>query len=225
MNLTLPADLTEFVEKQVKDGRYQQASDVVSAALRQLQLRDRARSSAVSAPILGLSQGEDIDSLVLVVMMEAVQSANQDLAAIMSEVKAMTAAKQKLREIIAKVNQDVANNACQQDGQPPLDLSNGMGSTAAYQQVPLPLPDPSSPGGVRLCPTNLYNGSLEDVTQLRAILDELNGRLDSMSDLSTMTSLRLQMAMDRRSKLIETLSNIMKANSDTQSGIVGNLKA
>ncbi len=224
MNLTLPADLAEFIDKQVKDGRYQQASDVVSTALRQFQLRERARSSVASAPILGLSQGEDIDSLVLVVMMEAVESTNQDLAAIMSEVKAMTAAKQKLREIIAKVNQDVASNACQMNGQPPLDLSNGMGSTVAYQQVQLPLPDPSSPGGVRLWPTNLYNGSLEDVTQLRAILDELKGRLDSMSELSTMTSLRLQMAMDRRSKLIEMLSNIMKANSDTQSGIVGNLK-
>jgi hypothetical protein len=62
------------------------------------------------------------------------------------------------------------------------------------------------------------------VAQLRAISDGLRGRLDSMSELSEMTSLRLQMVMDRRSKLIATLSNIMKANSDTQGSIVGNLK-
>jgi hypothetical protein len=30
--------------------------------------------------------------------------------------------------------------------------------------------------------------------------------------------------MDRRSKVIETLSNVMKAMGDTQSTIVGNLK-
>lgn len=37
-------------------------------------------------------------------------------------------------------------------------------------------------------------------------------------------SLRLQTLMDRRSKLIETLSNVMKKMSDTDSSIVGNLK-
>jgi hypothetical protein len=37
-------------------------------------------------------------------------------------------------------------------------------------------------------------------------------------------SLRLQTLMDRRSKVIETLSNVMKAMGDTQSTIVGNLK-
>jgi putative addiction module CopG family antidote len=224
MNVILPADLAEFVDKQVKDGRYQQASDVVSAALRQFQLQGGTGSSGAAALAMGLPEGADIEALAFIVMMEATKSANQDLAAIMSEVKAMTAAKQKLREVISKVIQDVANNACQINGQPPLDLSKGMGSAAAYQQMPLPFPDPSSPGGVRFCPTSLYNGSLDSVGQLRVILEELKGRLDSMSELSEMTSLRLQMAMDRRSKLMETLSNIMKANSDTQGTIVGNLK-
>ncbi len=221
---TLPADLAEFVDKQVRDGRYQQASDVVSAALRQFQLRGGTGSSPTATLARDLPEGADIEALAFTVLMEATESANQDLATIMSEVKAITAAKQKLREIIYKVNQDIASNACQTNKQPPLDLLNGMGSVAAYQEVPLPFPDPNSPTGVRFCPTNLYNGLLDDVAQLRAVSDGLRGRLDSMSDLSTMTSLKLQMAMDRRSKLMETLSNIMKANSDTQGTIVGNLK-
>ncbi len=37
-------------------------------------------------------------------------------------------------------------------------------------------------------------------------------------------SLRLQMAMDRLSKLMETLSNLVKKASDTDSGIVSHLK-
>ncbi len=49
-------------------------------------------------------------------------------------------------------------------------------------------------------------------------------RKDSLSDLSQMQSLRLQMYMDRRSKLYETLSNLMKKAGDTDSTIVGNLK-
>jgi putative addiction module CopG family antidote len=224
MDINLPTDLAEFVDKQVKDGRYQQASDVVSAALRQFQLAAGTGSSGAAALALGLPQGADIEALAFTVLMEAIESANQDLATIMSEVKAITAAKQKLREVINKVNQDIASNACQTNKQPSLDLSKGMGSTAAYQQVPLPFPDPNSPTGMRFGPTNLYNGSLDDVAQLPAISDGLRGRLDSMSELSEMTSLRLQMVMDRRSKLMETLSNIMKANSDTQGSIVGNLK-
>ncbi len=48
--------------------------------------------------------------------------------------------------------------------------------------------------------------------------------MDSMSEMGEMESLRLQMAMDRRSKLLETLSNIMKKSSDTASTITSNLK-
>jgi hypothetical protein len=39
-----------------------------------------------------------------------------------------------------------------------------------------------------------------------------------------MTSMRLQMTMDRRSKFISTLSNIMKKISTTQDTLVQNLK-
>lgn len=47
---------------------------------------------------------------------------------------------------------------------------------------------------------------------------------DSMSDMNEMTSMRLQMAMDRRSKLIETLSNIMKSIDETNDSVISNMK-
>ncbi len=47
---------------------------------------------------------------------------------------------------------------------------------------------------------------------------------NDMSEMGEMTSLRLQMMMDRRSKFITELSNIMKKVSDTQNTIVQNLK-
>lgn len=59
---------------------------------------------------------------------------------------------------------------------------------------------------------------------LRAVQDDLKGKLDGMNEMSEMTSMRLQMMMDRRSKFISTLSNIMKKISTTQDTLVQNLK-
>lgn len=50
------------------------------------------------------------------------------------------------------------------------------------------------------------------------------GGRGGMNEMSEMTSLRLQMTMDRRSKFISTLSNIMKKISSTQDTIVSNIK-
>jgi len=52
----------------------------------------------------------------------------------------------------------------------------------------------------------------------------LHKRLEAMNEMSEELSLRLQMMMDRRSKFIQTLSNMMKKISQTQDSIVGNLK-
>jgi len=46
----------------------------------------------------------------------------------------------------------------------------------------------------------------------------------SMGGLSEEDSLRLQIAMDRRAKTIQTLSNIIKKTSQTQDSIIQNIK-
>lgn len=53
---------------------------------------------------------------------------------------------------------------------------------------------------------------------------ELKKKLDSLSEMSETTALRLQMMMDRRSKFMTMLSNMLKKMSDTQNSIVQNLK-
>jgi hypothetical protein len=45
-----------------------------------------------------------------------------------------------------------------------------------------------------------------------------------ISDMSQLESMRLQNVMDRRSKFVEVLSNIMKSIGDTANQITGNLK-
>jgi hypothetical protein len=51
-----------------------------------------------------------------------------------------------------------------------------------------------------------------------------SGTLDGLNEMSEMTSLRLQLTMDRRSKIIQTLSNIMKKIGTTQETLVQNIK-
>ena len=55
---------------------------------------------------------------------------------------------------------------------------------------------------------------------LKTMLNEMQGQTDSADE----TSLRLQMVMDRRSKVEETLANIMKKISSTQDILIQNLK-
>src|SRR4051812_49924925 len=60
--------------------------------------------------------------------------------------------------------------------------------------------------------------------ELDQAIDEVKAELDSLSELGETESLRLQMAMDRMSKLMSTLSNILKQASDTSGQITQNLK-
>ncbi len=62
---------------------------------------------------------------------------------------------------------------------------------------------------------------------LKSLLEELNKtRADkgSEGEMGEMMSLRLQMAMDRRSKFISTLSNLLKKQRDTEKAIIQNMK-
>jgi len=54
--------------------------------------------------------------------------------------------------------------------------------------------------------------------------DSLKNDLTSRSELSEMESLRLQMAMDRLSKLMSTMSNLLKKQSETSRRIIKYMK-
>lgn len=75
---------------------------------------------------------------------------------------------------------------------------------------------------------NLLEESRNTQTDVNELIDAaketLKSKLDSLSELGEMESLRLQMAMDRVSKLMSTLSNLLKKASETASGITQNLK-
>lgn len=219
MEIALSPALQRYVDDQVKSGRYLDAGEVTRAALRRMEAQGNARGLH-----FGAAGDEDIMAVAFLVLMDSAKSAQEDLKAIMAGVKAINAAKRALRALLARINRDVAANAGRGNEDRALDLSKGLGSMRAYHRVPLPQPDAEAPGGVRFVPTDLHPGRLAHAADLDAIADELKGKLDSMSEMGEMESLRLQMAMDRQSKMMSTLSNVLKKISDTGQSIIQNMK-
>jgi len=60
--------------------------------------------------------------------------------------------------------------------------------------------------------------------ELKNRMEQLKNDLNSMNEMGEMESLRLQMAMDRMSKMYSTISNMMKKIDSLQSQIIQNLK-
>lgn len=76
----------------------------------------------------------------------------------------------------------------------------------------------------------IYAGFLKTLTlneDLNFISDNVKSfkkELNNLSEMGEMESLRLQMAMDRMSKMMSTLSNLLKKINKTGSEIISNLK-
>jgi len=161
--------------------------------------------------VLGSMNGQDIEALAFLVMMQAAKSAQEDLKAIMAKVKALNEQKEKLKSMIAKANQQRSISAVQLDS---MKLLNNR--TLALQQGR----NADSIKFVRSAGRNQQVSKAD----IDAMKDKLKSDLDSMSEMGEMESLRLQMAMDRMSKMMSTLSNLLKKISKTADDIVQNLK-
>ena len=130
----------------------------------------------------GADEG-DIEAIAFLVTL-ASHSAQDDLRAVMKQVKAITAQKNKAREAL-KLRPD-----------------RGLD---------------------RLSVTSVIS-AVATKAEMSAVVDQMKADLDAMSELGETESLRLQMAMDRMSKMMSTLSNILKKISCTASQITQNLK-
>ncbi len=73
-------------------------------------------------------------------------------------------------------------------------------------------------------PKKVDAGQEITLDQLHTSIEALTAKKDTLSELGEEQSLKLQMYQERRSKLFQTLSNIMKKSSDTSGAIISNLK-
>jgi predicted nucleic acid-binding Zn-ribbon protein len=69
-----------------------------------------------------------------------------------------------------------------------------------------------------------FQKAQSDLNELNGAQAALRAELGTISDMSETESLRLQMIMDRLSKLMSTLSNVLKQSADTQKTIIQNMK-
>ena len=183
----------------------------------------KLEASDLVASISGIT--EDIEALVVTALMEAAESCREDLKSIMNSVRAINKAKAHQREILGKMQRDAAAAAVAEAEGRPIELSkNGLGGVSAYAKVQLAIPDPSVAGGVQIATVSFADKRVVRRAEIEAAKDAIRDQLDSMSEMGEMESLRLQMAMDRLSKMMSTLSNILKKISDTSQAITQNLK-
>jgi len=184
----------------------------------------------------------DVSEAAFIVMAMATKDMDDDIRMIMVEIRAMTAAKQKLRELIKELNgwisQEMSKHAESED----INNEKAAGSSTtsraarpATKTPPVParrmtLETRTSPvihleyvKAPAIPPLPPRNPGLT-VSGLKSLLDDIQGNLDGMNEMSEATSLRLQMTMDRRAKIIQTLSNMMKKLGSSQERLVQNIK-
>ncbi len=151
-------------------------------------------------PALGKLGDGDILSLAFLVLMEAAKSAREDLKAIMDGVKRINDAKATARRPVARGGDAEAPRVASSPAAVAGPRSASSAPRAALEPRPLPR------------------------SQFDAQLGRARNDVDALNEMGEMESLRLQMAMVRRSKMMATLSNVLKKMSDTAAGITQNLK-
>jgi hypothetical protein len=171
---------------------------------------EEIQARASSYGMLGGMNGQDIQAIAFLVLMQASKSAQEDLKAIMAKVKSINEQKAKLRNAMNKINNSPTINNVQLDS---FHLLSNR--TIALQQG-------RNPESIKLVRST--RAKQVSKTDLDAMVVKLKGDLDSMSEMGEMESLRLQMLMDRKSKMMSTLSNLLKKIHDTQQSIIQNLK-
>jgi hypothetical protein len=162
------------------------------------------------------AKASDINALVAIVMMEETNDSEKDLQNIMSQVQAINNAKQQLRNLLSQVQAEAASNRTL-DAKAPCQ-------TALCKSLPASLGEISTATANLQKPVRISIPAKLTFADVRALPGQLQSNLDGMNEMSEMTSMRLQMAMDRQSKFVEALSNIMKKIDETNSTIIQNIK-
>jgi hypothetical protein len=156
----------------------------------------------------------DIDAIVAVVMLEAAKDAQADLKQLLDEMNKLNEQKRKLREytdtLIARraaMSKDAAAEYRARTSVPAVQKTPFLQLEYARYE-PLTPVDPS-----RLT-----------LAELDVLIADSQAELDSMGKSGERISMMLQMAMDRVSKFMTMVSNIMKKVNDDASSIIRNLK-
>jgi hypothetical protein len=168
----------------------------------------------------------DMDVLVGLTMFEIWQSEEKTLRALLDEMHRMNESKERQRERLESIDRKVMETESTLSGSshrgphvrrlkpnPRLDtMTNESRNDYSEPQKPSSISKTVPPP-----PPPISDISIDE-------LEEIKGKLNSLNEQSEILSMKLQMTMDRRSKYISTLSNIMKKIATTQDTIIQNIK-
>ncbi len=172
--------------------------------------------------VWGLGE-QDIMALAFLVMMEASKSAQEDLKAIMNDVKNINKEKEKFRAISNQANKYSDGSSGLKMPKSTLDSFRLLTRVSNNKQIAVSQPGNIQTNQIQKINTNSTK-QLASVEELKALKVDLKSKLDSINEMGEATSLRLQMMMDRSVKFNSAMSKIMKSISDTQDSIISNLK-
>jgi hypothetical protein len=173
----------------------------------------------------------DVSETAFFVLAMATEDMDDDIRQVMAEIRAMNAAKQKLRGSIKELNGWISEEMSK-----PAGTGNPEHEKVERPGTPPPLPRRMA-FETRTSPViHLEYAKASAVpplpsrrpgltaAALRALLSDAQKDLDVLNEMSEMNSLRLQMTMDRRAKFIQTLSNLIKKLGSAQERLVQNIK-
>ncbi|MEO8416011.1 MAG: hypothetical protein ABI472_20285 [Ginsengibacter sp.] len=181
------------------------------------------RNMASQYAVLGNMNNSDMEALAFLVMMQASKDAQEDLEAIMADVKSINEQKKQVRDLQQDFEQHKKNVS-----KPGLD---SIKLILKKQPVVHSVNTGIVVQPVKMVPTNaVREKQLTTVSptvtkeEIGKAEQDIKDKLDTLSEMGETESLRLQMAMDRQSKMMTTLSNLLKKVSDSESSIIRNLK-
>jgi hypothetical protein len=224
LHSSLQPSVKSWVEQQAQSMAQQSAPNMTAleAAIRTRFSNPRPSRQANSpatggnVTVMGNLQGVDIEALEFLVLMQAAQDADKDLKNIMAEVQKHNQQKQALRQLLDATKQAKSQSA---NSAPSAVCATPACQSLLGQARQLSASAGQLPHPVRLPATEHLTNA-----DVAAIQQQAQDNLDSMNKMGETDSLRLQMAMDRMSKMMTTLSNLLKKVSDTSSSVVQNLK-
>jgi hypothetical protein len=192
-------------------------------------LRKQAEVEVLSS-YPGLKDG-DVSEAAFLVMSMATKDMDSDIRMIMAEIKTMNAAKQKMRELIRDLNQWISDEMSKHPGSKDIDNDKVTGSRPpvaptrrmSFETKTSPVLHLEYAGTPVVPPLPRRNPGMS-MTAIRSLKSEVEGNLDGVNEMSETTAARLQLVMDRRSKFIETLSNMMKKIGTTMETLAQNIK-
>ena len=185
------------------------AADVATARLSEDDVRQSAREHVTGED----PDGRGSDVLTFFVMMEAVRTLDKQSVDNRKQTEALGRAKTKIDVLAETVTGDLSKNSDKDDSDPC--------ACASYEAV---LNDLA--GTLELSKTWITVAVREpsDVGDLKALGSDLDHMKNTVGELSEMQQLRLQASTDRMSRLMQTISNLMKKALETEASIIQNLK-